>query len=265
MSKANNGINRPEREQDIFGRSNSMNLKIYKRVSNFTLIELLVVIAIIAILASMLLPALNNARDKAKEISCLSNQKQSIMSINLYMNDYNDDVLVFDYSGSYKFWADIYYDRLGYIKNPDIMVCPVIQPYKYTLRNFVYGISMGATTYQEGIYIRETVDGYQYGVVYGRKVKHSSDFILIGDTAHLYPTGYAAGNILPGLCQIFDLSANDTYGAHMRHNNRGSFSFIDGHSEGLSGDVYVEKMRSRVEDPTATIGYWTKDEVFLER
>src|ERR1043165_312766 len=59
-----------------------------RRADSFTLIELLVVVAVIAILAALLLPALQGSKEQARTAQCISNHKQIGLAIQMYANDY---------------------------------------------------------------------------------------------------------------------------------------------------------------------------------
>ena len=83
-----------------------------KRKNGFTLIELLVVVAIIAVLVSILLPALSEARDRAKSAVCLSNLKQGLIASTYYANDNNECVILFGHETArlhgYAWWEALY-------------------------------------------------------------------------------------------------------------------------------------------------------------
>lgn len=109
-----------------------------KDYSFFTLIELLVVIAIIAILAGMLLPALNSAREKGRNSSCVSNLKQFAVAANMYASDNEDFAVPYTLpSGSNRQWR---YRLEQYLTNSNkILFCPSQKKSDVIGYGFIYG------------------------------------------------------------------------------------------------------------------------------
>ena len=206
----------------------------------FTLIELLITIAVIAILAALLLPALNSAKRKAQRINCTSNLKQCGVLFQ-YTIDSQKEIALWNYSGLKWYAENTAFPEIlkwspgvhgwGYEKRR-ITACPVALEINNS--DTAYGVNCGWAYNTLGEIYKESKFYLQ-----PQKCPRASWYILLGDsafTSDLKRQSY--------LAERYDNQMGGRTGLFNRHGREGNLLFLDGHVSGIQSSRPALKWQS---------------------
>jgi prepilin-type N-terminal cleavage/methylation domain-containing protein/prepilin-type processing-associated H-X9-DG protein len=223
------------------------------RSGGFTLVELLVVIGIIAVLISMLLPALNRARDSARTVQCLSNLRQIGLGFQMYANQFHNSYPPYvDYSGpmgsnGYQaYWPAILWEQK--MVDANLYACPSMgtistYPDFRSLNNSttdLNGLTSTAWLYVHygynylwlGSSTRLGYPPYQSVPAKRNQVKDPTNIIVLADSLLVSAPSDGAR----GYLYLYD-AGPDYFTAYARHNHNSAINILwaDGHASTIGG------------------------------